>query len=415
MFELFYNDPDSITRYRAAPLLEERLRFLEHCAAAGYSVSALRRIGTHQMYLIQLLDLREGERGSVARIEAAAQELSRPGVRRSRRPAGRKARVHFIGHAVRWMRFAGLLEEPEPDRHAHADEVAAFVAWMRDERGLADATIKHRRETIDPFFHGLDGRGIGLASIRIAEIDEAIASYHARGCSRSTVHFHAQNLRAFFRFAEHRSWCGAELADGIMPLRRYSGETIPKGLNRDEVIRLLATTEGDRPADIRDRAILMLLITYGLRAGEVRGLQTEDMHSRENMLRVRRPKPGRTHLYPLSQGVRETVTRYLSEVRPEHPDRRIFLTLNAPFRPVSGKALFPVVRDRLDRLGVIGKHRGPHALRHATAQHLLDHGLPMKTAGDYLGHRSIVSTAVYARVRLGALREVAEIDLESLA
>ena len=103
-----------------------------------------------------------------------------------------------------------------------------------------------------------------------------------------------------------------------MPLRRYSGETIPKGLNRDEVIRLLATTEGDRPADIRDRAILMLLITYGLRAGEVRGLQTEDMHSRENMLRVRRPKPGRTHLYPLSQGVRETVTRYLSEVRPEH-------------------------------------------------------------------------------------------------
>ena len=101
------------------------------------------------MYLIQLLDLREGERVSVARIEAAAQELSRPGVRRSRRPAGRKARVHFIGHAVRWLRFAGLLEEPEPDRHAHADEVAAFVAWMRDERGLADATIKHRRETID--------------------------------------------------------------------------------------------------------------------------------------------------------------------------------------------------------------------------------------------------------------------------
>jgi site-specific recombinase XerD len=88
-------------------------------------------------------------------------------------------------------------------------------------------------------------------------------------------------------------------------------------LNRDEVVRLLATTEGDHTFDIRARAILMLLITYGLRAGEVSGLQLDDLDWEREMLRVRCPKPGRTHLYPLSRGVGQTILRYLSEVRPK--------------------------------------------------------------------------------------------------
>ena len=73
-----------------------------------------------------------------------------------------------------------------------------------------------------------------------------------------------------------------------------------------------------------------------------------------------------------------------------------------------------IVCTRLDRLGVSGKRRGPHALRHAAAQYLLDQGLSMKAVGDYLGHRSVAATSVYAKVQLGTLREVAEIDLEGL-
>ena len=82
-----------------------------------------------------------------------------------------------------------------------------------------------------------------------------------------------------------------------MPSRFHRGETVPKGLNRDEVLRLLATTEGDRAADLRDRAILMVLIAYGLRSGEVAGLQLDDLNWEEETLRVRRPKPGRIHHY----------------------------------------------------------------------------------------------------------------------
>jgi integrase/recombinase XerD len=211
-----------------------------------------------------------------------------------------------------------------------------------------------------------------------------------------------------------RAGASRGLADGIMPPRRYPGETIPKGLSRDEVIRLLATTEGDRAFDIRARAILMLLITYGLRAGEVSGLQLDDLDWERDTLRVRCPKPGRTHLYPLSRGVGQTILRYLREVRPRQPDRTLFLTLKAPIKPLNRHVIKGIVCTRLDHLGITGKRRGPHALRHAAAQHLLDQGLPMKAVGDYLGHRSVAATSVYAKIQLNALREVAEIDLEGM-
>ena len=188
-----------------------------------------------------------------------------------------------------------MLEEPEGTYHSHAGEVAAFAAWMCEERGWSEVTVHGCRGTIDHFFVWLDEWDVALASVGIADIDRAIARWHVRDLSRVTIHDYALRLRTFFRFAERQGWCATGLADGIKPFRFHPGETVPKGLIRDEVLRLLATTETGRPVDLRDRAILMLLIAYGLRSGEVAGLRLDDLDWEEETLRVRRPKPGRTH------------------------------------------------------------------------------------------------------------------------
>ena len=94
---------------------------------------------------------------------------------------------------------------------------------------------------------------------------------------RRTRHDYAQRLRAFFLFAEMRGWCRAGLAAGIVAPRFMADETVPKGLRRDDVVRLLTSIGGDRPVDKRDRAVLMLFIAYGLRAGEVGGLRLDDL------------------------------------------------------------------------------------------------------------------------------------------
>lgn len=412
MFETLFTYPYRIARYRAAPLLEDRLRYLVHYAQSGATPYTLRSIAAHQVNLCRLLDLDEDAKVSVREVEAAARAWSRPGGRNSRQPARRAARQRFTGHALQWLRWVGRLEEPAVVRHAHVDEVAAFLAWMREERGWSENTIEGLRYTIDTWFDWLGQRNIALASVVLCDIDRFIARYRLSGhYSRITIHNYACQLRTFFHFAGERGWCRPDLADGIRPLRIFPGETIAPKLTREEMVRLLASTEGERPGDRRDRAVLLLLATYGLRAGEVCGLRLDDLNWEEETLSVRRPKPGRTHRYPLSQGVGQSILHYLQEGRPARPERTLFFTLRAPIRSLTPCAIHHVVSRRLDRLGIVCSKRGPHVLRHTVAQSLLDEGLPMKTVGDYLGHRSLSSTSVYARASLESLREVAAVDL----
>ena len=410
MFEVLFTRPSAIARYRSAPLLRERLLYLAYCEQIGIKPETLRKIAAHQLDLVRILDLQVNDSSNLHKIEDGVRRWSLLTKRKSRL----RVRRRFFGHAERWMRFMGWLEESEAALHTHTREVTTFATCMSSEYGWSDATIEGCCRMVDRFFVWLDERGVDLASAEITLIDQFIAPFHARGFGRSTIHLYAWQLRRFFQFAEQQRWCLPGLADGIMPPRRYPGESIPKGLTRDEVIRLLATTEGDRTCDIRARAILMLLITYGLRAGEVSGLQLDDLDWEQEVLRVRCPKPGRTHIYPLSLGVGQTILRYLREVRPIHRERNLFLTLKAPIKPLSRGVIKGIVCTRLDNLGITGKRRGPHALRHAAAQHLLDQGLSMKAVGDYLGHRSVATTSIYAKVQLDALREVAEINLEGL-
>jgi len=104
----------------------------------------------------------------------------------------------------------------------------------------------------------------------------------------------------------------------------------------------------------------------------------------------------------------------MREVRPSGYGRALFFTMCAPIQPLGRRALGKLVKDRLARLGIVAGKRGTHALRHAAAQHLLDQGMSMKVIGDFLGHRDPSSTAIYAKVNLTALREVANFDLGGL-
>lgn len=172
-------------------------------------------------------------------------------------------------------------------------------------------------------------------------------------------------------------------------------------------------TEGDRPADIRDRAILMLLAIYGLRIGEVVRLRLADFEWEQELLTVVCPKTRRTRIYPLNRPVGDAVLRYLKEIRPRSSHREVFLTLLCPVRPLRAER-WDIVGVRLRRLGVSILHHGPHVLRHACATHLLAQGLSLKEIGDHLGHQHPDTTRIYAKVDLIGLRQVADFDLGGL-
>ena len=409
MFETLYKDPATIERYRLAPLLEDRERYLSAVLASGAVVEVARRVARAQLALMDLLNLPDADIPlGFATLETAVQEWCRnvPAV----------SAASFRRHAFRWLRFLGWLEEPVRDAHPHAREVEAFAAWMRDDRGLSEATIGNCCYESDRLFAWAAARNLMLADITIGDVDEYLAARIADGgLRRTSARAAAGCLRSFFRFAETRNMVPAghrRVHHAAAGLSRPTGsQGVRSGRSREAACH----HGGFDPADLRDRAVLMILATCGLRAGEVGALRVEDIDWERDLLRVFRPKTGRTDTFPLTPSVGNALMDYLLKVRPDAGrERALFLTLQAPFRPLTSGAIGMIVRSRANRLGITGKRLGAHALRHAAAQRLVDEGCALKTVGDFLGHSSPSATAAYTKIDLASLRPVADICLEEL-
>ena len=418
MFNTLFSQSAVIERHRTTPLAAERRRYLAHLEESGSCRKSLRRIANYLERLVSLLDLRDDDMVSVDQVTSAAHLWSRSEHRDPwRMPSSPRSISLFRNASLRWLRFVGrLIEPPGIPRHPHTAEVAAYAEWMRTEKGFSEDTIRSNCVDTDRFFDHLATKSISLASLTIADVDDAVAAKKAqKNYSRVTITGYAQRIRSFLRFAEERRLCAPGIAAAAKPPRTYRSEPIPRGIARPDVVRLLATTEGDRPTDKRNRAILMLFIAYGLRLAEVAALTLDDIDWENETLRVYRPKARRTQSYPLSSGVGQAILRYVLEARPSRPERNLFFTLIAPIRPLRRPGIASVVANGLHRIGIVDGHRGAHSLRHAAAQHLLDQGMSMKTIGDFLGHRQLASTSTYAKVDLHVLREVADFDLGGLS
>jgi site-specific recombinase XerD len=417
MFERIFKRPHVLARQRNGPLAEERCRYLVHCAELQMSWWTLRHIAIYALVVAKVLGLadRPGELITRKEIEAEADRWA------NRQPCPkllrevRRSRLRFTGHAVRWLTFLGRLQPPTVTPHPYADHLTRFADYLLRDCGLYPCTVEYRCQSLREFLARIDAAGLRLDTVTVPQVDDILVrKVREDGYARVTLQNYASALRAFFRYAEACGWCRPGLAAAVMAPRVFSYETLPAGPSWDDVNRLRAAAQGDRPTDIRDRALLMLLAVYGLRAGEVVGLRLEDFDWEKEVLAVRGGKRQGLRTYPLCRPVGDAVLRYLRVVRPRSERREVFLTLRAPFRPLSCGSLWQVVCPRLRALGVTLPHYGPHALRHACATHLLAHGLSLKEIGDHLGHRSPEATRTYAKVDLAGLRSVGDFDLEGL-
>jgi site-specific recombinase XerD len=140
----------------------------------------------------------------------------------------------------------------------------------------------------------------------------------------------------------------------------------------------------------------------------------QDIDWAAHRIGIIRSKSGRRDILPLEASVEHAISRYVRAGRPTSDQAALFLTVRAPFRPLSASALYDVVASHMPTTDRPRKGRGPHGLRHACARHLIEAGLSFKEVGDHLGHRSPDSTRIYAKVHLAALRLVAFEDFGGL-
>jgi integrase/recombinase XerD len=417
MFDELFTSPKAVNRYSSDPLLDERLRYLAHCREQGSTRSSLRLTAQHQVALIDYLHLREADSVTLKQIEAAADLW----IRRQPQPHThnatdyRWARLRFVSEARQWLSFLGRLLPVEIPRCPYAHLIEEFTDHMVREKGLSQHTIRIRCWHVEQFLQRFWEQHRSFDEVTIADIDAAVARKgNEDGYARTSIQNCINSLRAFFRYAEQRGWCRPGLTAAIMSVHLFADEGLPKGPAWSDVQLLLTNPKSDQPKDIRDHAIIMLFAVYGMRVGEVRGLKLDDLDWEKELIYLTRPKPRRRQSYPLSYTVGEAILRYVKKVRPRTSRREVFLTVKAPFQPLSSGSLYDLVSDRLRPLGVSLPHYGPHSLRHACATRLLAEGLSMKEIGDHLGHRKADTTRVYAKVDLAGLRQVADFDLGGL-
>jgi site-specific recombinase XerD len=416
MFNQIFKCPRTIERHTAAPFSEQRVSYLNHCAAQGAPIGSLRLVSSDLLAIIDFLGLQPEGEISRCEIEAAADRwITRPNQFCPRKDSS-GARTRFITHARHWLSYLNRLQLEPVTPCPEAPLLSEYVDYLTHERDFSPATIGQHRHELTKFLRRVCQPNRSLQELTITDIDQVIVQKTKQGeYSRQTVRTFVCILRSFFRYAESRGWCAAGIAQALIAPCLYRGELLPAGPSWGDVQRLLAEAEGDSRTQIRDRAILLLFAVYGLRVSEVRRLQLEDLDWERELLTINRSKPKpRTQTYPLQQAVGDAILRYLKEVRPNCPYREVFISLKAPLKPLSSAAFWQVVNQRLRPLNLPLKHQGPHALRHACASHLLAEGLSFKEIGDHLGHRCSDATAIYAKVDLVGLCQVADFSLGGL-
>ncbi len=185
-------------------------------------------------------------------------------------------------------------------------------------------------------------------------------------------------------------------------------DRVPRHLPWAQVERLIDSVDLTQPNGRRDRSLLLLIATLGLRNKEVRSLTLTDVRWREGAIHLPRTKTGRARVMPLPKVLGEALADYVLHERPPLAVPQLFLRHKAPAGPLTTSgAVAGIVRRHLKRARIASDHCGAHLLRHSLATRMVNVGVPIKEIADVLGHASINTTAIYTKVDTTHLAAVA--------
>jgi integrase/recombinase XerD len=245
-----------------------------------------------------------------------------------------------------------------------------------------------------------------LSDLSPAVLTAFVAERAGSGLSKATVRDGCGVLRVFLRYAHREGAIARDLSGVLDRAQFYRLSSIPRSISWEEVARVLDGVDRRSPSGKRDWAILMLLITYGLRSREVAALSLDDIDWKRERLRVPERKAGHSTAFPLTGSVGEALADYLQHGRPQTTSRRVFFRAVAPLEPIGPAAVSSRARHYLLKAEIDVPRPGSHTLRHTTVQRLVDADFSFKTIGDFVGHRSPRSTEIYTKVAVGPLRDV---------
>lgn len=302
------------------------------------------------------------------------------------------------------LRVEGVLPAEQPTAPCSPTEtlLGSFERHLLTERGLAVATARGYVHRARRFLEGLPA-GRDLAEVTGAEVTGAVLRESAVGAVSTTQSFVAA-LRSFLRFCFVEGLVTVDLAPAALAVTGRRRSSLPRGISQQDADALLGSCDRRSALGRRDYAMILMLLRLGLRRGEVASLRLEDIDWRAGELLVH-GKGARQDRLPLPADVGEAIAGYLQRGRPKVERREVFVRARAPFGPIASGTVSSSVRRACRRAGVADV--GAHRLRHTVACEMVAAGVPMPQIAQVLRHRSLQSTAIYARVDVEQLRLLA--------
>ena len=286
--------------------------------------------------------------------------------------------------------------------------VRTYGTFLQQNRGLASTTIaQHMRTAAELLEHlSYETTPSRLTQIDAVDLEDFVCLIAPR-FSRESLQHEIAHLRALLRFLASENLVPPGLDAQLDTPRVYRRERLPRALPWLTVQAFLRSIDRNTPLGRRDYAIFLLIATYGLRASEVVALTLDDIDWRANTLRISQRKTRSPLLLPLINSVGNALVDYLRRARPSLPYREVFLRARAPAGALKPTAVTEAFQGWSKRSDLKIPFQGAHCLRHSYATRLLRTGIPLKTIGDILGHRSAESTCVYLQLAVEDLRVVA--------
>lgn len=279
--------------------------------------------------------------------------------------------------------------------------VEQWCAWMREQRGLAEKTIaapcRYAAGLLD-VITATDG------SLDWDRLDAAVVNGYVAERGRpfgvaSRAHI-VDAVRSLLRFALSTGHLDRDLSAGIIkPAGTRHG--LPRGVGAEQVAALLAVCDPATPIGARDRAVIIIMVRLGLRAGEVARLKLDDIDWTNGRLKI--TGKGREHTLPIPVDVGQALAVWL-RLRPAALDRAVFVRMRAPRRMMATLAISGIVARVSGVAGIDPIYA--HRLRHTAAMDVMAAGGTLTEAKELLGHVYTATTMTYAKVDLASLREL---------
>lgn len=332
----------------------------------------------------------------------------------------RGADIEYASHGARvalhaWYDGLQRLGETLPEWRPKAESsklrsslLREFAASMREHRGNPENTIRKKITHTEAFLEFLRRRRRRIADLALSDLDAYVVKC-AKRYAPATVSDVCSTLRSFTRFLRAGGRIPVDLASSVMAPVVRKGAQPHRALPWEDVRRILHSIDRSTACGKRDYALLLLMSTYGLGAGETIRLTLEDIDWRAATLHVVRPKTGVEFMLPLLPAAGRVLADYLRHARPGHArTRHLFVQMQIPHGPLTCSS---AVRHQLVKharaAGVSAPYLGSHVLRHTHACRQMELGTPAKLIGDILGHRDPDSTSAYLRVATERLRQIA--------